>query len=187
MHLLLIGTGGLPLSTVSVWCAWVALLAREKNYIYTIFFAFCWKLASVCFRNISTIQKVDFEGIYFMAPFYGWGSTASRLEPLRGDSLLFTTKYIISIINHEGSGVKLFSIRRYGVNILLKVLGIKTHQCHFYLCFYLCSNLKTMTGFCTSPYRLSFIYVFLFIFKCRKYFKVFLPKMCSFLPPTPSL
>ena len=27
-----------------------------------------------------------------MAPFYGWGSTASRLEPLRGGSLLFTTK-----------------------------------------------------------------------------------------------
>ena len=23
----------------------------------------------------------------FMAPFYGWGSTASRLEPLRGGSL----------------------------------------------------------------------------------------------------
>ena len=28
----------------------------------------------------------------FMAPFYGWGSTASMLEPLRGGSLLFTTK-----------------------------------------------------------------------------------------------
>ena len=28
----------------------------------------------------------------FMAPFYGWGSTASRLAPLRGGSLLFTTK-----------------------------------------------------------------------------------------------
>ena len=27
-----------------------------------------------------------------MAPFYGWGSAASRLEPLRGGSLLFTTK-----------------------------------------------------------------------------------------------
>ena len=27
-----------------------------------------------------------------MAPFYGWGSTASRLEPLQGGSLLFTTK-----------------------------------------------------------------------------------------------
>ena len=28
-----------------------------------------------------------------MAPFYGWGSSASRLEPLQGDSLLFTTKF----------------------------------------------------------------------------------------------
>ena len=27
-----------------------------------------------------------------MVPFYGWGSTALRLEPLRGGSLLFTTK-----------------------------------------------------------------------------------------------
>ena len=28
----------------------------------------------------------------FIAPFYGWSSTTSRLEPLRGGSLLFTTK-----------------------------------------------------------------------------------------------
>ena len=28
-----------------------------------------------------------------MAPFYGWGSTASRLEPLRGGRLLFTTRF----------------------------------------------------------------------------------------------
>ena len=27
-----------------------------------------------------------------MTPFYGWISTASRLEQLRGGSLLFTTK-----------------------------------------------------------------------------------------------
>ena len=27
-----------------------------------------------------------------MAPFYGWGSTAPRLESLRGGSLVFTTK-----------------------------------------------------------------------------------------------
>ena len=27
-----------------------------------------------------------------MVPFYGWGSTASRLVPLRGGCLLFTTK-----------------------------------------------------------------------------------------------
>ena len=29
-----------------------------------------------------------------MAPFYGWGSTASRLEPLQGGSLLFTIKFL---------------------------------------------------------------------------------------------
>ena len=29
-----------------------------------------------------------------MAPFHGWGSTAPRLEPLRGGSLLFTTKFL---------------------------------------------------------------------------------------------
>ena len=31
-----------------------------------------------------------------MAPFYGWGSTTTELkaaEPLRGGSLLFTTKF----------------------------------------------------------------------------------------------
>ena len=27
-----------------------------------------------------------------MAPFYGWGSTNSSLQPLRGGSLLFTIK-----------------------------------------------------------------------------------------------
>ena len=26
-------------------------------------------------------------------PFYGWCSTASRLEPLRGGTLLYTTKF----------------------------------------------------------------------------------------------
>ena len=29
----------------------------------------------------------------FMAPFYGWGSTASRLQPLQGGSLLFTIQF----------------------------------------------------------------------------------------------
>ena len=28
-----------------------------------------------------------------MTPFYGWGLTASKLEQLRGGSLLFTTKF----------------------------------------------------------------------------------------------
>ena len=29
----------------------------------------------------------------FMAPLSGWGSTASRIEPLPGGSLLFTSKF----------------------------------------------------------------------------------------------
>ena len=29
----------------------------------------------------------------FMAPFHGWGSTASRLQPLQKGSLLFTAKF----------------------------------------------------------------------------------------------
>ena len=29
----------------------------------------------------------------FGRPFYGWGSTASRLETVQGGSLLFTTKF----------------------------------------------------------------------------------------------
>ena len=37
--------------------------------------------------------KLHLKNLNFMAPFNGWGSTASRLEPLRGDSLLFTTKF----------------------------------------------------------------------------------------------
>ena len=28
-----------------------------------------------------------------MTPFYGWGSTASRLQPLQGGSLLFTIQF----------------------------------------------------------------------------------------------
>ena len=52
----------------------------------------------------------------FMAPFYGWGSTASRLEPLRGGSLLFTTKFPEIPVNPNGTktllanGIKTFFI-----------------------------------------------------------------------------
>ena len=38
----------------------------------------------------STVWK---KHVTFMARFYGWGSTASRREPLGGGSLLFTTKF----------------------------------------------------------------------------------------------
>ena len=30
----------------------------------------------------------------FISPFYGWGSTASRLQPLRRGSLLFTIQFL---------------------------------------------------------------------------------------------
>ena len=33
-------------------------------------------------------------------PFHGWGSFASRIEPLRGDSLLFITKFLGIPGNH---------------------------------------------------------------------------------------
>ena len=42
----------------------------------------------------------------FVAPFYGWGSTASKLELLRGGSLLFTTKF------PEISGTHFTNLRR---------------------------------------------------------------------------
>ena len=46
--------------------------------------------SSVIQKNSITLWQETFN---FMAPFYGWGSTASRLQPLRGSSLLFTTKF----------------------------------------------------------------------------------------------
>ena len=39
-------------------------------------------------RGESVVKKTQ----NIMVPFYGWGSTASRLQPLRGGSLLFTTQ-----------------------------------------------------------------------------------------------
>ena len=39
------------------------------------------------------IKNLFFFKKNFMAPFYGWSSTASRLEPLQGGSLLFTNKF----------------------------------------------------------------------------------------------
>ena len=38
--------------------------------------------------NVDYLKKTN-----FMALFYGWGSTASRLHPLRGGSLLFTIQF----------------------------------------------------------------------------------------------
>ena len=74
--------------------------SREVNHYYWIWFSILWKILRQKVE-ISMIQ--EFEELRFiqslitkknlMVPFYGWGSTASRLEPLRGGNLLFTFKF----------------------------------------------------------------------------------------------
>ena len=44
---------------------------------------------SIYFFSLAFILKT----LNFMAPFYGRGLTASRLQPLRGGSLLFTIQF----------------------------------------------------------------------------------------------
>ena len=44
-------------------------------------------------HNIILDGSSPFFKKHFITPFYEWGSTASRLESLRGGSLLFTTKF----------------------------------------------------------------------------------------------
>ena len=47
----------------------------------------------ISFRNsVSFFHDVNLKK-NFMAPFYGWDSTASTLQPLRGGSLLFTIQF----------------------------------------------------------------------------------------------
>ena len=46
-------------------------------------------------QKVSKYYDVDYKNLKnFVAPFfYGWCSAATRLEPLRGGSLLFTPKF----------------------------------------------------------------------------------------------
>ena len=59
--------------------AWILPL---HNIISPIIDQWSWS------SNVPFYEKKD-----FMALFHGWGSTASRLEPLWGGSLLFTIKF----------------------------------------------------------------------------------------------
>ena len=73
-----------------------------------------------------------------MAPFYGWGSTASRLEPLRGGSLLFTIKfpeisgtYFIDLGGFE-HGTREFGIQRLNhltISLWLPFAVVLLHSC----------------------------------------------------------
>ena len=50
-------------------------------------------LAGFSLARIDFFPNCFFFFFNFMTPFYGWDSTASRLEPLQGGSVLFTTKF----------------------------------------------------------------------------------------------
>ena len=82
----------------------------QEDAFYDVVYASCiwlifpfFKISSY-FSCFFSIKKKN-----FMAPFYGWGSTASRLEPLWGGSLLFTTNhlYIIFAMTHSIHAVPL--------------------------------------------------------------------------------
>ena len=57
--------------------SWVQPESLQSIYVF-VFVWFCKHLQPVT---------------YFMAPFYGWGSTTSRLELLQGGSLLYASKF----------------------------------------------------------------------------------------------
>ena len=52
-----------------------------------------WHLSRQIVKQMHCYNSIVKTFYNFMAPFYGWGSTASRLVPLWGGSLLFTTKF----------------------------------------------------------------------------------------------
>ena len=55
---------------------------------FFFFFFFVAIILTCCHTYLSQIYLK--KTLNFMAPFYGWGSIASRLEPLEGGSLLFS-------------------------------------------------------------------------------------------------
>ena len=66
-----------------IYISWLGSYAQQMSNAITanVKFIVTWLYVGKKRKNI------------FMASFYGWGSTASRLKPLRGGSLLFTTKF----------------------------------------------------------------------------------------------
>ena len=78
-------------------CSWVF-----RGFLFMIFFVLkrsLWMLYIGPFPTAETTYKLLWNSRNvrnlkknFMIPFYGWGLTASRLGPLRGGNLLFTTK-----------------------------------------------------------------------------------------------
>ena len=76
-------------SDISWWNPWVE--TKESNLVHSIVFESPEHQdfdRALKLKNLFFLKKNN-----FIASFYGWGSTATRLEPLQGGSLLFTTKF----------------------------------------------------------------------------------------------
>ena len=77
-----------------------------------------------------------------MAPFYGLGSTASRLQPLRGSSLLFTIQFPEipgTHITHFNNNIvlPLFVFETLGFMFSVFFLQFKQYDFIFYTYMYL--------------------------------------------------
>ena len=70
------------------------MMEHLRKYL-TVFSYFYRKMLDriLLYTTLEWVFRIFGGGGDFMAPFSRWGSTASRLEPLRGGSLLFTTKF----------------------------------------------------------------------------------------------
>ena len=90
----------IPSCGETMYCCWSTRPESDKNASTNKFLLYWtllhtnrmatsdWLVKSLCWI-ISVVQS--FENI--MAPFYGWGSTASRLQSHYEESSLFTTKF----------------------------------------------------------------------------------------------
>ena len=72
----------------------------------------------------------------FMAPFYGWGSTASRLEPLRGDSLLFTTKFLEATLVNQTAKNRILFRTCSSTDPQSNIWEVSNNICHISHCSY---------------------------------------------------
>ena len=90
---------------------------------------------------LKTLKKYVKKTLYGLF-FYGWGSTASRLEPFRGGSLLFTTFVSVLAKNNQVRQSVKFMISSTYVRMYMicqnLMLGTKFMQCNSKYC-----NLQT--------------------------------------------
>ena len=85
------------------WTLWIDELANYFSILILIYSVLGLFDIILCHLHCNTILAknplygpflwMGFSWKHFIAPLYGWGSTASRLQPLQGGSLLFTTKF----------------------------------------------------------------------------------------------